>query len=232
MDKPAVKAKSYFLIALIIFSFLGLEFLVFFLSRLVDGRSMGQLFSWPIHWYGAVFHWTVTILIWAAGAIGIYRWLKKRGGFDAAVRVNRNKGDGLLLVLGIVVLIVYELVLSRLTGSQILQIWREFQGFQRMYGEQAWVVSKFQNLYYVVEFALVVMMIAFFQRAGELGFKANWFPWGGLGLSFTWGAIHLVTNPQGAVRVILWAVLLGIYFLVTKKSFWLVWLVGFLGFIL
>jgi hypothetical protein len=101
-----------------------------------------------------------------------------------------------------------------------------------LYGTQAWIVAIFQNLYYLVEYLLVVMMIAFFQRAGELWFKSSWFPWGGVGIALTWGMIHLVTNPQGALGVILWAVLLGIFFVLSKKSFIATWIIGFLGFIL
>jgi len=44
--------------------------------------------------------------------------------------------------------------------------------------------------------------------------------------------IHLVTNPQGAAGVILWAVLLGIFFVLSKKRFVATWIIGVLGFIL
>ena len=83
----------------------------------------------------------------------------------------------------------------------------------------------------MAEYVLVVMMIACFQRGGELWFNVTWFPWGGIGLALTWGTIHLVTNPQGAVWVIFWGLMLGIYFVLVKKNFWLVWLIGVLGFL-
>jgi hypothetical protein len=231
IQKQTIKPATFFLLALFLFSLLGLEFLVFFLSRLVDGRSMAQLFNWPVHWYGAVFHWTVTILVWAAGATWAYFWAKRKGVIPDLVRFKFKQRDGLLLVIGIAFVIAYELVYSRLVGNPIPQIWREYQGFQNMYGNQAWIVSVFQNMYYLMEFVIVVLMLAFFQRGGELGFKISWFPWGSVGLAVTWGTIHLVTNPQGAVGVILWAMLMGIFFVLTKKNFFTVWLVGLLGFI-
>lgn len=232
MLKPEVKPLTYFVIALILFSLLGLEFPVFVLSRLVDGRGATQIFSWPINWYGAVFHWTVTMLIWGAGALGVYTWVKKRGVLSALIRFDFDQQDSLVLLVGLLFVIVYQVVYSRLTGLTIPQIWREYLGFQNMYGGQAWVVSIFQNLYYLVEFALVVLMIAFFQRAGEMWTKLNWFPWGALGLGLTWGMIHMVTNPQGALGVIVWAFFLGILFNLAKKSFFLTWIVGVLGFII
>lgn len=232
MQKPIVKPVTFLLIALIIFSLLGLEFSVFFLSRIVDGRAASQAFSWPTNWYGAVFHWTVTMLVWILGAVGVYLWAKKKGVIKDLIRFEFIARDGIWLVIGILFAIAYELVYSRLAGLSIPQIWREYHGFQNMYGSQAWMVSIFQNLYYLVEYLLVVMMIAFFQRAGELWFKASWFPWGGVGIALTWGMIHLVTNLQGALGVILWAVLLGIFFVVSKKSLFTTWIIGVLGFIL
>jgi hypothetical protein len=232
MEKSNVSPITYALVALIIFSLLGLEFPILFLSRLVDGRSAAQAFDWPMNWYGAVFHWSVTILIWAAGAVGVYLWAKKKGVLPDLTRFDFESRDGIWLVIGFLFVIAYELIYSWLTGLSIPQILREYRGFQNIYGGQAWMVIIFQYLYYLVEYLLVVMMIAFFQRAGELVFKSSWFPWGGIGIALTWGMIHLVTNPQGALGVILWAVLLGIIFVLSKRSFFITWIVGVFGFIL
>ena len=232
MKNSSIKPITFFFVALIIFGLLGLEFPVFFLSRVVDGRPVSQVFGWPMNWYSLLFHWTVTMLIWAAGAVVIYLWAKKKGVMPELARFNFQKRDGLLLAAGILLVIAYELVLSRITGLSMPQIWREYRGFQEMYSRQAWVVAIFQNLYYLVEYVLVVMMIAFFQRGGELWFKSAWFPWGGIGLALTWGTIHLVTNPQGAVWVIIWGVLLGVFFVQSRKSFLAAWILGVLGFIL
>jgi len=232
MKRTMVRPIQYLLIALIIFSFLGLEFPVFFISRLVDGRAASQAFSWPVNWFGAIFHWTVTIILWAAGAWMVYLWAKRKGVQADVLRVNINQRDLVLLAIGVAFVIVYELVYTRLTGLRIPQIWREYLGFQSMYGSQAWVVLLFQNLYYMMEFVMVVLMLAFFQRAGELWSKLTWFPWGGIGIALTWGMIHLVTNPQGALGVIVWSLVLGILFLFSKKNFFTTWIVGMLGFVI
>jgi hypothetical protein len=232
MQKTTIKPISYIIAGLIIFSLLGLEFPVFFLSRIADGRDASQTFSWPVNWYGAVFHWTVIMLVWAVGAYLIYRWAIKKAILSELIRFTFSRRDGMWLLFGVVFIILYELLLSRMAGSSIPQIWREYRGFQNMYGQQAWVTSLFQNLYYLVEYVLVVMMLAFFQRGGALWSKVSWVPWGGIGLALTWGTIHLVTNPQGAVWVIIWALILGIYFVLTKKSFYATWILGVLGFII
>ncbi len=184
-----------------------------------------------MNWYGAVFHWMVIILIWAAGAIIIHRRARERGVLPALIRLDVQRRDALMLGIGILVVITYEVVVTRMAGLAMPQIWREYQGFQSMYGQQAGIVAVFQNLYYLVEFVLVVMMIALFQRGAELRFRPIWFPWGGVGLALTWGTIHLVTNPQGAVWVITWGVVLGVFFVLSRRSFLTTWIIGVLGFV-
>ncbi|MFU8827589.1 MAG: hypothetical protein ACNA70_08890 [Brevefilum sp.] len=232
MRKNTHKPIAYILAGLVLFSLLGLEFPVFFLSRLVDGREASQVFSWPVNWYGAVFHWVLTMAVWMAGAYLIYRWVSKQGTMPDLMRFNFTRRDGMWLAVGLIFLILIESTLSRISAVALPQIWREYCGFQNMYGQQAWIVSIFQNLYYLVEFVLVVMMVAFFQFGGELWFKARWFPWGGIGLALTWGSIHLVTNPQGAVWVVVWALVLGVLFVLSKKGFLPTWLVGVLSFVI
>ena len=105
MQKSTIKPGTCILIALIIFSLLGLEFPVFFLSRLVDGRTASQVFSWPINWYVAVFPWTITMLLWGIGAVCIYYWVKKKGALPGLIRFNIDRRDGILLVIGIVFVI-------------------------------------------------------------------------------------------------------------------------------
>lgn len=232
MHKSSVKPIIFFLIALVIFSLLGVEFLVFFLSRLVDGRALSQLFSWPDNWYAAVFHWSVTIAIWAAGAWLCYRWAKRKKVLSDLLRFDITKRDGAILAIGIIFAGLFALLQSRFTGGVFPQIWREYRGFQQMYGQHAWVTSIFQNLYYLMEFVLVILLVALFQRTGELWFKLHWFPFGSIGLVLTWGSIHFVTNPQGAVWVMAWALVSGFIFVISRKSFFPVFLIAILGFII
>jgi hypothetical protein len=227
-----VKPILYILHALIVFGFLGLEFAVFLVSHLIDGRSIQQLFSWPIHWYGAVAHWVLTMLVWGTGIFLYYRWAKKRALIPTLIQFNFSKREGIVLGCGVLFVVIYTVIYSQITGAVIPQVYREYTGFQRMYGEQAWIASIFQNLYYLVEFTLVIIMVAFFQRAGELWFKKEWIPWGSLGLFVTWGSIHLLSHPQGALGVMIWSLVPGIAFVAAKKSFWPVLIISVLGFIL
>jgi hypothetical protein len=52
----------------------------------------------------------------------------------------------------------------------------------------------FQYLYYAFEAVLVFLVVAFGQKAGELLFKNEKFPWGGLLAGLTWGLVHMLTK--------------------------------------
>ncbi len=221
---------TYFLIALLIFGLLGLEFGVFFITNLVDGQ-VPLVLDWPANWYALLVHWSVTILIWLSGAYFTYRWARGRGVWEKLMRFNVARREWYLAAAGIIMAIAMGMFQSQQAGLTFPQVWREFRGFQALYGRPAWILSIFQNLYYLVEFTLVVLLLAFFQRAGERWFKADWFPWGSIGLLSTWGSIHLVTNPQGAVSVLVWSLILGIFFILMRKSFYPTLLIGFMGFI-
>jgi hypothetical protein len=232
MEAKQVKPIGYFIHAFIVFALLGSEFLVMALNRIIDGRDMSQLFSWPINWYAVVFHWAVTILIWGVGALIFIRWAKNKKVFSELINFTLDKRGILLLILGSAFVVIYSLIQANIAGHTIPQIYREFLGFKNMYGDKALIVSLFQNVYYVFEFVLVIIMIAFFQKTGEMWFKINKIPWGSLGLMLTWGSIHFVTNPDGALGVMIFSVLAGIIYVLGKKSFYPLYLVLLLGFII
>ncbi len=57
-------------------------------------------------------------------------------------------------------------------------------------------------------------------------------PWGGIALALSWGAAHLGTHPEGAVVVMLVALVYGVAFVVAKKSAPAILALVFLGFVL
>ena len=226
------KPIRYVLHALIVFSLLGLEYAILFVSRIVDGRPMAQVFSWPINWYGAVAHWTLTMLVWGTGAWLTYRWAKQRQVLPELVRFGLGKREVIVLAVGLVLVGAYTLIESQVSGVVFPQVYREYVGFRQMYGAHAWITSIWQNLYYLFEFVLVIMIVAFFQRAGELWFANSAFPWGSIGLLLTWGSIHLLSHPQGALGVMIWSLVPGIAFVLARKSFLPVLVISMLGFVL
>lgn len=225
-------AISFFAMAFLLFSLLGSEYLVFFLDRIIDGRDIAQVFSWPLHWYGIVAHWAITIVIWSVAIAFSYIWLKKRKQ-DAVVFDFSVKGKTLAF-LGFVILltILVEWWRAMATGSVFPQILGEYHGFQAMYGDMAWLVSIFQNIYYIFEVLMVMLMAACFQMAGEKWTGNGLIPWSSAGLALTWGAIHYISHPAGAWGIIVLAVLSGLVYVYSGREFYPTFAVLFLTFVL
>ncbi len=226
------KSITYFVLAFLAFGFLGMEFGVLFISCIIDGRSLAQIGQWPIHGYGAIAHWTITILIWLFGYNLILSWMKRRKVLEDLVDFKFHSRVYDLIFMAVVIVAISALIQSIVSDAQIPQVFLEFKGFENMYGGQALIVTFFQVLYYFVEMLLVMLMIILFQRFGEMVFKKKYIPYGSFGLMLTWGMIHFVSHPAGALGVTIWALIPGILFVYGNKSFWPVYLLLVLGFII
>ncbi len=232
MGNTSVSPLRYLIFALIVFAFLGSEFIVMVLSTVVDGRSLDQYGTWPVNWYGALFHWSVTVLIWCLAAFFFSTWAIKRRVFSELINFRLNSKVLLYTLASVLIVILAAIVESRLTGARIPQIYSEYLGFQNMYGGNALVVTIFQNIYYIFEMVLVLIMLAFFQKAGELWFKNEKVPYGGIGIMLTWGLIHFVSHPEGALWITMWAIVPGLMYIVSNRSFYPVYALLLLGFII
>lgn len=231
-EKGNVRPVIYFINALIVFGFLGMEFGVLFSSRIIDGRTMAQLGNWPINWYGAVAHWVITILVWSIGAFIYIRWAKKKGVFSELISFEFNDRVAKLTAAAVAIVIISSLIQSNIYNTTMPQIYREFRGFRNMYGDNAHIVTAFQNIYYVFEMFLVLIMVVFFQKAGELWFGNSKIPWSSIGLMMTWGAIHFFSHPAGALGVTLWALIPGLFYVYGGKNFYPVYVLLLLGFMI
>lgn len=226
------KSISYLFLALLAFGFLGLEFGVLFISRIIDGRTFAQISNWPIHWYGAIAHWTITMLIWLFGYNLIMTWMKRRKVLEDLVDFKLHNRVYNLIFIAVIIVIISALIQSAVNDAQIPQVFLEFNGFEKMYGGQALIVTFFQVVYYFTEMLLVALMIILFQQFGEMTFKMKYIPYGSIGLMLTWGMIHFVSHPAGALGVTIWALVPGLLFVYGNKSFWPVYILLVLGFII
>lgn len=226
------KKIAYLLYAMIAFGFLGLEFGVLFISRIIDGRSLSQVGNWPIHWYGAIAHWSITILVWLLGVFIITQWAKKKGVIKDLVDFKVNIKVFYLITIAIIVVVASALIQTLVSNTEIPQVFQEYLGFKSMYGDYALIVIVFQVLYYFAEMLLVFIMIVLFQRFGEEVLKNKYIPYGSIGLMLTWGMIHFISHPAGALGVTIWALVPGLLYIYGKKSFIPVYILLVLGFII
>lgn len=90
-------------------------------------------------------------------------------------------------------------------------------------------VALVQNIYYIVEAVLVVLLVALMQSAGEVWFKKPSLPYGGIGLMLTWGLGHLTHGLQSGLYITAFSLVFGWLFVKAGKQWWpsflFIWLV-------
>lgn len=231
MKELNLKGKSFFLLGISSFLLLASEFFVLFLDSLILGKSLGKLNLWKENWYFLVFHWIITILIWGTGTSLILLWLKRREVFYKIFPLSSIVKTLTLIALAIIIAFVLSILEAKLFSQGLFQIVREFEGFYNVHGKNAIILSIFQNIYYFFESLLVVLIVAFFQTAGEIWFKLKIVPWGSIGLFLTWGLGHFLSHPQGALYIAVFSLIPGFFYMFSDKNIFSVFFFVFFSFI-
>lgn len=192
---------DYFLLGLLAFGGLSLELILKIIEDLVSKNSINY-----------ILHWILTCIIWGIFAFIIIEYSKKSTDFN--VFMYKSKPELKYIIISTVIL----LTVIVFTNALFWEGFKPAQEFKNL------GVSKFifQYVYYLFEIVLVVLMIAFGQRAGELLFKNTSIPWGGIFLGLTWGIAHSFTKNFSTGIVLLFvSVLFGsVYILLRKNVFY------------
>ncbi len=186
-------------------AFLGMSFLAF------CGLGLEGLLAFGIEppIYGAemkewnetqsILHWILTCVVWIAVISLLLLLSKKKMKYEPlSEKSSVTPLPGVIAL----VLLLFMIIISYL-GWNGVKVMKEFQhlGLARFI---------FQYIYYVVESGLVVLVISFAQKAGELWFNNKFIPYGGIFVALTWGLVHTLTN--GSLKTGLIAALAGIIF--------------------
>lgn len=199
---------NYILIA---FGLLGGELLLVALEQQYHGVELSQ-FSLS----QSLIHWLLIILIWLAGSLYCYQAAKKDGINPLSFVKTKLDSRRWLMVGGI--------VLSSLVLSSYLWGWQfkplaEWQAMVNRYGKFGSSAFIFQNLYYITEAFVILLIVAFGQLLGESLSKEKRLPWGSLALSLTWGLGHLLSKDVGtALYCLVFSLFCGLVFLLVKKN--------------
>ena len=201
------KGFSFLSLALLTFAGLGLEdFMMCIIEPLIF--HCGSSFSkWPVSLH--IFHWCATCVLWATAAILLISLAKRKYGFDIFWYKGKMNLMRWLLCFAILAVIV------------AVSIW-DWNGFKvvKEFQYNGWLKFIFQYIYYLVETVLVILIIAFCQRAGEIWFHSEKIPWGGLLAGLTWGLVHILTKESILTGLITFCsgILFGMVYLLTKKN--------------
>lgn len=219
IEKKLIKGVNFLYLGLYAFAGLGSELLLsIFIEPLLYGKSMNQFTTLE-----NILHWILTCAMWGIVAILLIRVSKKKYEFD--IFANKDKIER-----------TNWFVALTLLGISIIISFCQWGGFKVLieFKNNGLLKFIFQYIYYLFEAKLVLLIIVFGQRAGEIGFKNNKLPWGGFLLGLTWGLVHMLTkgNLVTGLTLCLVSVLYGIVYLAMKKNIYTAYTFIFLMFVL
>ena len=187
MSKDGKLAWGFLGMSFLSFCGLGLEVLIMFE---IEPRLYGvEVNAWSESQY--IMHWIFTCIVWIIVGALLLVLTKKKMKFDP---LSIKSSVKLLPAILSFVLFLGMLIISYL-GWNGLKILKELNNL----GLARFI---FQYIYYVVETLLVILIIVFAQKAGELWFKNPLIPYGGIFVALTWGLVHMLTKGDVLTGII------------------------------
>ena len=210
--KTNEKASAYLWLALAAFLVLMAELPI----MLVGSLFHGTIFFFDIGRVGPILiHWGFTCAVWGLGAWLLCRAAKKRG-FD----IFESRTNPPLINWSIVLVIMAALIAMSYISWEGFKPVMGFAAMERRFGGYALIAFIAQHIYYFFEVAIFLPIIAFGQKYGEMTFKKNSIPWGGILCGLTWGLVHILTQQSLFVGIVaaVWGLAYGITYLLLKKN--------------
>lgn len=216
--KTKITGMDYLGLGLYAFGGLGMEVLyAYLLEPVLYGAPMQEWTSGQ-----TVIHWILTCITWGIFAVVLIRTSGTKYQFPLT-----KKGDKLSLIrVGVCVLFIAAAFVVD------YMIWDGFKVYLE-YAGKGLLLFTFQYIYYAFETMLFLLIIVFGQKACEVWFHKENFPFGGIICGVTWGLAHLFTKDilTGITGIFL-GVALGSVYLVVNRDLRKAYVVMFLMFVL
>lgn len=217
MDKK-ITGMDYLGLGLYAFGGLGMEVLyAYLLEPALYGRTMQE-------WSPAqtIMHWIITCITWGIFAAVLIRKSGTKYNFPLT-----DKGAKMTLVrVGVcIAFIAAAFWLDYVTWGGC-KVYLEYAG-------KGLVLFVFQYIYYAFETMLFLLIVVFGQKACEVWFHKENFPFGGIICGMTWGLAHMFTKDiLTGVTGLLLGVALGSVYLIVNRDLRKAYIVMFLMFVL
>mgnify|MGYP000890512557 CR=1 FL=1 len=204
-ETKAVQWMDYLWLSLYAFLGLGLEIvLVYLIEPIIFNVDLSKYSTAKI-----IYHWIATIILWGIMAFILSKVSKKKYGFDYwDYQEKMNQKDWIITLF--LVLVSIGISIWNWSG------WKVYKELHNL----GWLKFTFQYLYYLMETVLIVLIIVFSQKAGELKFSKSNIPWGGILVGLTWGLAHALTkgNLNAGILSFFSGLLYGVVYLLVKKN--------------
>ncbi len=223
-----MSAKRSFILTIITFGVILVDLVVTLFDKLFWGDQYADIIV-ESPWNLLFTHMIVTVILWGIGIVYIVKYIKKNSNevIDFKLKQKWKFYIGAFL-LGVLFMII-EMIFYKEATPQFL---REYSVFEHYYGSKAIYLSIMQNIYYLAESVLVVLLLSLSHYTFEKWFKNTKIPYAGIFLGLTWGVVHFIKGPLVGLVVTLGAVLIGHIYIVSGRK-WIpgilfVWLIFFL----
>lgn len=224
VKNPSVlKWYEYLLRIIPVFAIFMFDFVSYMVwGKIVDQYRLSELTK-------AICAHMSTIFVWIVGGVLILMLFKKKCGIDLLQSQSRPAKRG--VILSIICVVVMTVFLYAVSGG--VKPVLEYQSAIRRLGSLGWIDFILQNIYYVFEMFMALMMCALGQEAGEALTTRKKVPWGGLVLGIAWGLPHILSKNfvVGLMSVAI-GIILGLPYVLLNKNAKLSWIFMFLMFVL
>lgn len=210
---------SFFSMAMLCYLGLGFDAIAILIDILLFGELAQKGFD-HYTWYMKLWHSGIVILVWGFVIGYMLKRLQKRNLLTEVVNPSMNKAVIVPILFAITISSIFTRLEQIFSPSTIPQIIGEYHRFQEAYSEYALILSIAQNIYYVFEVGLVVLLLALMQKAGEEWFRNQKLPFGAVGLALTWGIGHIMHGGWAALWVMSFSLVAGLFFTLCKKNCW------------
>jgi uncharacterized membrane protein len=212
------KQKKFTFLGLTILPFviLFLEVVVLLVESFFYGTFDLSIKLQSSNFLAAFIHWIVTIILWVAGIL-LLVYISKKLGYN--IFENNIKPKIISWVLVAIIVIIVGIV-SFYDWEKQFKPYAEFMGSLNRLGNMGIIAFIGQYIYYLVEGILFLAIVIFGQKFGELTFKNEIIPWGGIICGLTWGLGHILTKGNIYIGVFgfFQSIGYGIVYLLLKKN--------------
>ena len=213
-----ITGMDYFGLGLYAFGGLGMEVLyAYLLEPILYGGPMQEWSPGQ-----TIMHWILTCITWGIFAAVLIRTSGAKYHFPLM-------GKGEKMTIARVALCIVFIAVAFWVDYMT---WGGFKVYLE-YAGKGLVLFIFQYIYYAFETMLFLLIIVFGQKACEVWFHRESFPFGGIICGLTWGLAHMFTKDiLTGVTGLLLGVALGSVYLVANRDLRKAYVVMFLMFVL
>lgn len=204
MVSKKIKGTDYLGLGMWAFGGLGMEMVyAYLLEPLLYGRPMQE---WSA--VQTTMHWTLTCITWGIFAAVLMKKSASKYEFDLLKAKNVKMT---LARVGLCLLFIAAAFWLDYMSWGGFKVYLEWQ-------RRGPLLFTFQYLYYAFETMLFLLIIVFGQKACEVWFRRDNFPFGGIICGLTWGLAHMFTKDifTGILGLVLGVAMGSIYLVVNR----------------